>query len=73
MVLPDEDEEWLCYEAFYDMTSNEALLLKTCPVCAWEKLVKEGEETFLLSDESVIEVLSGTSSNERVGQETMVL
>lgn len=73
MALPNEDEERHCYEAFYDATSNDALLLKTCPVCAREKLVKEGEETFLLSDESVIEVLSGTSSNERVGRETMVL
>ena len=73
MEIPNADEERLCYEAFYDATSNEALLLKTCPVCAREKLAKEGEETLLLSDESVIEVLSNTSLNDGVGRETMIL
>ena len=73
MVVPNADEEQLCYEAFYEATSNEALSLKICPVCAREKLSKEGEQTMLLSDETVIEVLTSSSSNERLGRETMVL
>ena len=73
MVVPNADEERLCYEAFYEATSNEALSLKTCPVCAREKLSKEGEETMLLSDETVIEVLTSSSSDERPGGTTMIL
>jgi hypothetical protein len=75
MVLPSPDEEQNCYEVFYEATSNDALLLKTCPVCAWEKLAKDGEVTLLLLDESVIEVLTSTSEllNERVDREMVIL
>ena len=34
LVIPTEEEECQCYEAFYDATSNEALTLRICPVCA---------------------------------------
>ena len=73
MVLPNAEEERLCYESFYEGTSNEALSLKTCPVCAREKLAKDGEETMLLSDESVLEVLTSNSSNDTTRGEIMVL
>ena len=73
MVLPNAEEERLCYESFYEGTSNEALSLKTCPVCAREKLAKDGEETMLLSDESVLEVLTSNSSNDTMRGEIMVL
>ena len=73
MVLPNAEEERLCYESFYERTSNEALILKTCPVCAREKLAKDGEDTMLLSEESVLEVLTSTSSNDRTRGEVMVL
>ena len=48
-------------------------LVKTCPVCAQEKLAKEGEETLLLSDESVIKVITSTSPNNGISKEMMVL
>ena len=73
MVLPNAEEERLCYESFYEGTSNEALSLKTCPVCAREKLAKDGEETMLLLDESVLEVLTSNSSNDTTRGEIMVL
>ena len=73
MVVPNAEEERHCYEAFFDATTNEALLLKICPVCAREKSAKDGEDSMLLSDESVIEVLTSTSSNERIGGRSMVL
>ena len=57
MVKPNDEEERRCYEAFYDATLNNALRLRTCPICAQEKLVGEGNETSLLSDPSVMEVL----------------
>lgn len=57
------EEERRCYEAFYDATSNVALALRTCPVCAREMLVKDGEVTLILSDPSVVEVLSVASNN----------
>ena len=47
--------------------------MKTCPVCAREKLAKDGEDTMLLSEESVLEVLTSTSSNNRTREEVMVL
>jgi hypothetical protein len=50
MVVPDINDECHCYEAFYNATSNEALTLKICPVCAGEKMKKEEEEILLLSD-----------------------
>jgi hypothetical protein len=65
MTLPSVDEERGCYEAFYDATSNEALLFLTCPICAQEKLARDGEQTMLLSDPSVIEILTaGSTGNE---------
>ena len=64
MVIPDKDEERRCYEAFYDATSNEALLLRICPVCACEKLATEGERTSVLSDPSVLEILTTTTGDE---------
>jgi hypothetical protein len=57
MVVPDTDDKHYCYEAFYNATSNKALILKICPVCAGEKMKKEGEETSLLSDPSVTGLL----------------
>ena len=38
LVIPNEEEEQRCYESFYDATSNDALALQVCPVCAREKL-----------------------------------
>ena len=63
MIVPDIDDEKHCYEAFYDATSNDALFLKTCPVCGREKLSGEGEETFLLSDPTISEILMTTTSD----------
>ena len=57
MALPTFEEERQCYEDFYDATSNESLQLQTCPICAREKLQKEGERTMILSDPSIVEVL----------------
>jgi hypothetical protein len=61
MALPSAEDERRCYEAFYDATSNAALLLMICPVCAREKLSRDGEYTLLLSDPSIVEILSRTS------------
>lgn len=58
MLLPSADEEHQCYEAFYDATSNEALSMTICPVCARERMAKDGEDTLLLSDPSITEILS---------------
>lgn len=58
LVIPNEEEEQRCYEAFYDATSNEALALRVCPVCAREKFKRDGEESWLLLDPSVVEVLT---------------
>jgi hypothetical protein len=59
MSLPDSVEERLCYEAFCNATSKECLTFETCAVCARERLARDGERSFLLSDPSVVEVLDG--------------
>jgi hypothetical protein len=64
MDLPNHDEEHRCYEAFYDATSNEALTLHICPVCARERLAREGEESLLLSNPSIVELLTMTFNDE---------
>ena len=60
MVLPSEDEKRQCYQAFSDATSNEALALRVCPVCSRERSVKDGEQTMVLSDRSVSDILMPT-------------
>ena len=57
MEVPNMDEEHSCYQSFYDGTSSEALLLETCPICAHKKLARDGHQTFILSDNSVLVVL----------------
>ena len=64
MDLPNRDEERRCYEAFYDATSNEALTLHICPVCVRERLAREGEESLLLSNPSIVELLTMTFNDE---------
>jgi hypothetical protein len=64
MTIPSIDEERRCYEAFYDATSNDALSFQTCPICARKKLKREGEETALLSDSSVTDILMTPSADE---------
>ena len=59
MSLPSTEEEQSCYEAFYDAMSNEVLDFLTCAVCAQEKMAREGERTMMLSDSSIVEVLTG--------------
>lgn len=61
--MPDAEDERRCYQAFYDSTSNDALLFEVCPVCAGERLAHEGECSSLLSDPSVLEVLTTTSGD----------
>ena len=73
MVVPDEEEEDLCYKAFLDVTSNNVLTLKTCPVCAGEKMKKEGDETFPLSDSSVIKLLTCPLEGRANKREVVVL
>lgn len=60
MVLPSEDEERQSFQAFYDATSNDALLRRVCPICSRERSVKEGERTMLLSDQGVRSILEST-------------
>jgi hypothetical protein len=69
LVVPNSDEEHQCYEKFYDAASNKALSLRVCPVCAREKLAREGEQSFLLSDPSIMELLTceGKESDEENG------
>jgi hypothetical protein len=62
MVIPNAYEEHDCYQSFYDTTSNAALSLKVCAVCARERLANEGERSNLLSNPSVEHVLSGTKN-----------
>lgn len=57
MEIPSEEQERLCYKAFYDATSNSALQFRICPVCAREELASEGERTSLLTEPSIREVL----------------
>ena len=72
-MVPTVEEEHHCYEAFYDATSNSSLSFQTCPVCAREKLAKEGEDTLLLSDPSIVEVLTTTLTNPNVRPDMLVL
>jgi hypothetical protein len=43
MEIPNKDQQCQCYKAFYDATSNAALQLQVCPVCAQENLATQGE------------------------------
>ena len=63
LAIPTLEEKRKCYEDFYDATSNAALTLRICPVCAREMLEKDGEVTMILSDPSIVEVLSVGSNN----------
>ena len=60
MTLPSEDEERQIFQAFFEATSNEALSVQICPVCSRERSAKEGEQTMLLSDQSVSNILMPT-------------
>ena len=64
MEIPNDEEEQRCYQAFYDATSNASLCLEVCPVCARERLVREGEVTRLLSDPSIQHILATTKKDE---------
>lgn len=39
--LPLEEEKQRCYQNFYNDTSNKALAMAICGVCAHENLIKE--------------------------------
>ena len=43
---------------------NAALSLRTCSVCARQRLAKEGEDMRLLSEPSVMDVLNGDAENQ---------
>ena len=73
LTIPTLEEERQCYEAFYDATSNAALMLQTCPVCAREMLAKDGELTLLLSDPSIVEILSVSSNTIGRGEHPTLL
>ena len=73
LVVPTAEENHHCYEAFYDTTSNSSLSFRTCPVCAREKLEKEGEDSLILSDPSIVDVLTTTSTNSNVQPEMLIL
>ena len=69
LSLPTVDEERQCYAAFYDATSNNALRLRTCPICGRQRLQKEGDRTTILSDPSVVEVLARTHEDNDTRQD----
>jgi hypothetical protein len=72
MVVPSFEEEHQCYEKFYDATSNKALLLRVCPICVRERFRNEGDQTWLLSDPSIVEVLNvGMAGHD--GEERLIL
>ena len=73
MVVPDTDEECHCFEAFFNATLNDALVLKTCAVCAGEKMKNERDETLLLSDSSVTEILTHLLEGRGDGREVVAL
>ena len=73
LVIPNEEEERRCYESFYDATSNEALALRVCPVCVREKFKKDGEDSWLLSDPSIVEVLTVDFERDWRGGNVLVL
>jgi hypothetical protein len=58
MEIPNKDQEHQCYQAPHDATSNAALWLRICSVCAQENLATEGAETSLLSDPSIRQILT---------------
>jgi hypothetical protein len=58
LMIPDEEEERRCYEAYYDAMATEVLALAICPVCGHENFKKEGEESWLLNDLSMMEILT---------------
>ena len=60
MMVPSKEEERKCFEAFYDAISNDALQMEICVVCAHKKLAREGEQTSILLDQAVAEVLGAT-------------
>ena len=66
LAILDAEEEWQCYQAFYDVTSNKALLLQMCPICGWEKFVKEGKETMLLSVRATVAWLNQAIRGSKV-------
>jgi hypothetical protein len=72
MVIPSFEEERQCYEKFYDATSNKALLLRVCPICAWERFPNKGDQTWLLSDPSIVEVLNVRMAGHN-GEERLIL
>lgn len=47
MALPSEDERKERYRQFYDATSNSAVRLGTCAVCARSQVVKESGQTII--------------------------
>ena len=69
MVIPSKEEERQCFKAFYDATSNDALKQEICPICAQRKFAWDGEQTSLLSNETVAVILglfeNGRHRNER--------
>jgi hypothetical protein len=73
MVTPDEEQKHQCYEAFYDAMSNVALQFCICPVCVQEDLIMEGEQTSLLSDPLVREILKDSHATNEGRSEIMVL
>ncbi|KIK72009.1 hypothetical protein PAXRUDRAFT_800482, partial [Paxillus rubicundulus Ve08.2h10] len=48
LALPSEDEVKACHKAFLAATSNEALAMSICVICAWELMKYEGETHILL-------------------------
>lgn len=51
MSLPTEAERKQCYREFYNATSNDAVRMRTCAVCARHQIVNEsGLTTLSLSD-----------------------
>jgi hypothetical protein len=73
LEIPNADEDRHCYERFYDATSNKALSLQICPVCARERFAKEGETSFLLSDPGVMEILTRNCTNTIEENRTVIL
>ena len=63
MVLPSIERERECYRAFYEATSNKALSFQICAVCGREKMAKDGDRSFLLSDPSIADVLRSSCTN----------
>jgi hypothetical protein len=73
MEIPNEDQQCQCYKAFYNATSNAALQLQVCPVCAQENLATQGEQTSLLSNPSVRQILTDPQAMTDRRLETILL